>query len=275
MKQLRLIMITLVVSILTGCSNLRGARLLMPEYFGLAPIADNVYIEADADEETKSRLLDAMVMAENKIKAAYGDVQSRPIVHACLTERCYESFGGMGSRAKVYGDRILLSPRGLNWNFLAHEWSHDEIRTRLTFLAWWRLPRWFDEGLAVAISEAPEHSEAHWRFLVDSDIERPSRDELMAYNSLRQWLDAVHRYGETKNRERKARGEPEIRPVYAAAGHEVRAWLDEAGREGLLDLLRRLNEGDEFGMVYSSAVNPVTSGPLSHDAHGNAAGSGG
>ncbi len=159
----------------------------------------------------------------------------------------------MGSRAKVYADRIILSPRGLNWHFLAHEWSHDEIRTRLSFGAWWRLPQWFDEGLAVAVSEAPEHSEAHWRFLAASNVARPTREELLTYKSLRQWLDAVSRYGEMQNAERRTRGETEIRPVYAAAGHEVRPWLNEAGSQGVLGLIKRLNEGEEFEAVYPQA----------------------
>ena len=155
--------------------------------------------------------------------------------------------------AKVYGDRILLSPRGLSWHFLAHEWSHDEIRSRLTFSAWWHLPQWFDEGVAVAVSEAPEHSESHWQFLVASNIPRPTPQELHTFKSLRQWLDAVHRYGEDKNIERKAKGETEIRPVYSAAGHELRPWLAKAGSSGLLGFIERLNSGEEFESAYQTA----------------------
>ena len=253
MRSLKIIFLALLACLIGGCSDLRGAKLLTPEHFGLTPIDKNIYIEAGADEKAKAELRDAMTKAESAIRAAYGGVTSHPIVHACITEDCYESFGGMGSRAKVYGDRILLSPRGFNWHFLAHEWSHAEIRTRLTFGAWWRLPQWFDEGLAVTISEAPEHSEAHWQFLVASDVPRPTRSELFSYRTLRQWLDSVHRYGETKNAERKAKGEPEVRPVYAAAGHEVRPWFAKAGSQGLLGLIERLNEGDELEAVYSTA----------------------
>jgi hypothetical protein len=158
--------------------------------------------------------------------------------------------------AKVYGNRILLSPRGLNWHFLAHEWSHAEIRSRLNLFAWWHMPQWFDEGVAVAVSEAPEHSENHWQFLVTSNIPRPTPADLHALNSLRQWLDAVHRYGEDKNVERKARGEPELNPVYAAAGHELRPWLNEVGSRGLLALLEALNGGEDFNIAYQTA-NPA------------------
>ena len=86
-----------------------------------------------------------------------------------------------------------------------------------------------------------------------SDVPRPTRSELFSYRTRRQWLDAVHRYGETKNAERKAKGEPEVRPVYAAAGHEVRPWFAKAGSHGLLGLIERLNEGDELEAVYSTA----------------------
>jgi len=106
----------------------------------------------------------------------------------------------------------------------------------------------------VAISEAPEHSQAHWQFLVASSVRRPTRAELFSYKYLRQWLDAAHRFGKTQNTERKAKGEPEIRPVYTAAGHEVRPWFAEVGSQGLLELNKRLNDGEEFETVYSAAI---------------------
>ena len=114
-----------LLALLAGCSVLQGGKLFAPETFGFERIA------------------------------AYGSVEPRPIVHACITEQCLESFGGKGTFAKVYGNRILLSPRGLTWHFIAHEWSHAEMLTRLGFFAWRRMPQWFDDGVAVAISEAP------------------------------------------------------------------------------------------------------------------------
>lgn len=253
MSQLRIIIILIFACTLGGCSNLRGTKLLMPEQFGFVRIEQNIYIEAGADEEAKEKIRSAMSKAEVKIRSAYGSVTSHPTVHACITEECYSSFGGMGSKAKVYGDHILLSPRGLNWHFLAHEWSHAEMRTRLMFGAWRRLPQWFDEAMAVTVSEAPEHSEDHWQYLIASDIPRPTRAELFTYKSLRQWLDAVHQYGETQNVERKAKGEPEIRPLYTAAGHEVRPWFAEVGTQGLLDFIKRLNDGEKFEVIYLAA----------------------
>ena len=273
MRRLRIAVLLLSLGFIGGCNLLQGGKLLAPEDFGLILVSPSIYVEGGANEATRTKLRDAMDQAEKAIRAAYGSVHSHPIVHACVSERCYEAFGGRGSVAKVYGNRILLSPRGLNWHFLAHEWSHAEMRSRLTLLAWWHMPQWFDEGVAVAVSEAPEHSEEHWQFLVTSETPRPTPEELHTLKSLWQWLDAVHRYGEDKNVERRAKGEPELNPIYAAAGHELRPWLRDVGSQGLLALLESLNGGEDFNLAYQTAnpafkrtqigvASPAPSGPL-------------
>ena len=77
---------------------------------------------------------------------------------------------------------------------------------------------------------------------------------MMSLQSLSQWLDAVHRYGEHLNPQRMARGEPRVAPVYGAAGHEIRPWLAVAGTAGLLSVIDALNVGDDFTTVYRTAV---------------------
>lgn len=258
MRLLRLLILVLSFIAVSGCSLLQGGKLLAPEHFGLTPVAPGLYIEAGADAGAHLQLRESMAKAESAIRIAYGSAASRPTVSACVTEGCYEAFGGgRGSLAKVYGKRILLSPRALNWHLVAHEWSHVEMSTRLTFFAWKHMPQWFDEGVAVAVSEAPEHSESHWEFLVATDVPRPTRQELHRLKSLRQWLDAVHLYGEDQNAQRKAKGEPELRPVYTAAGHELRPWLAKMGSAGLLDFIARLNAAEDFESAYRSTSNAI------------------
>jgi len=137
MQHLRICVVLLSLGFIGGCNLLQGGKVFAPEAFGLIALAPGIYVERGADEATRTKLRDAMERSEQAIRAAYGSVNSRPIVYACISERCYEAFGGRGSVAKVYGSHILLSPRGLNWHFLAHEWSHAEMRSRLTALAWW------------------------------------------------------------------------------------------------------------------------------------------
>nr|WP_295783272.1 hypothetical protein [Rhodoferax sp.] len=56
-------------------------------------------------------------------------------------------------------------------------------------------------------------------------------------HKLAQRLAAGERYQDGKNVERRARGEPEIHALYAAAGHEVRPWFAQVGNAGLLALI--------------------------------------
>jgi len=244
-----------------GCSILQAGKLYVPETFGFVLVGPNIYVEQTADETTKNKLRDAMVKAKESISNTFGDAKASPVVNACVTERCFWTHGGRGEYAKVYGNRILLSPRGLNWHFMAHEWSHAEMSTRLTFFAWKRMPQWFDEGVAVAVSDAPEHSEQHWQFLATSNIARPTREELYTFKTLDEWLDAVRRYSDNKNSERRARGETEIHSVYAAAGHEIRPWLAQVGTPGLLAFIEKLNAGEAFEAAYQAA-NPAVQGTL-------------
>jgi hypothetical protein len=260
MIRLRTLILLLTLGLLSGCmlhSVAQSGKLLTPESFGLIPIAPHLYVEAGTDEATRDRLRADMDRAEAAIRMAYGSVSARPTVHACVTEKCYAAFGGRGEVAKVFGQRILLSQRGLNWHFLAHEWAHAEISTRLKLLAWKSMPQWFDEGLAVTLSEAPEHSENQWQFLINANIPRPTRDELLTYQSLQQWLAGVHRFGDDKNFERVAQGQPTLSPVYSAAGREVRPWLAQVGSHGLLHVIQQMNEGADFEAAYT----PQTESP--------------
>lgn len=252
MRLIWIISLFLFAVITSGCTVIQSGKMLAPESFGLTPIAPNIYVEKGMDNSIQVEIREGTGKAKEAIHAAYGSVNSRPKIHACATEKCYEAFGGRGEMAKVFGDRILLSPRGLNWHLIAHEWSHSEMSTRLTTFAWKGMPQWFDEGVAVAVSEAPEHSESHWQYLVTDNIGRPTSEELHTFRSLKEWIAAYHHYDKNKI-ERKTKGEPEISPVYAAAGQELRPWLAKVGSQGLLGFITRMNEGVDFEAAYQQA----------------------
>lgn len=247
--------------LVTGCGNLRGSKLLAPESFGLSLVEPGLYVETGADEATRNKLRQAVAKAEKALQDAYGSVKSRPIVNVCISRECYAALGGSSSTvggAFIFINRLLLSPDGQNWHFIAHEWSHRELLSRMSFFTWSRMPTWFDEGLAVAVSEAPEHSDIHWQFLASNNIPRPTREEIYGLKSLKQWHSAIGKYGEDKNAERRAKREPLINPVYAAAGREIRPWLAKVGSSGLLALIAQLNNGEDFDAAYLKA-NPAAS----------------
>jgi len=106
----------LLVVTLSGCKHLRGALLWAPETFGLVRVSDNLYIEEGADEPTRALLQEAMARAEKAFQAAYGEVLSHPVIHACLSDECLYRFGAHGTFGKAYGNHLLLSRRGMNWH---------------------------------------------------------------------------------------------------------------------------------------------------------------
>jgi hypothetical protein len=244
----------------TGCSTVRGTKLLVPTWFDMEPIADRVFVNKEMPSTERAQALMLVSASEKRIVQYYGKAISTPKFFFCSTDECFKSFGGSTSRAKSFGDyATLFSPRGMSIPIISHERSHAELYSRIDSMR--RIPQWFDEGLAVTVSDAPEHSENHWQFLVTSNIPRPARDELYTYKSLKQWIDAVHRYGDDSNIERRAKGEPEIYPVYSAAGHELRFWFSKTGTPGLLAFIERMNNGENFESAYQ-VVNTVSTNKL-------------
>ena len=247
----------------TGCSTVREAKLWAPTWFDMEPISDRIFVNKEMSSTGKAQALMLVAASEKRISQYYGRVTSSPKFFFCSTEDCFQSFGGSTSRAKSFGDYgTLFSPRGMSAAIISHEWSHVELYLRIKSMWTMRtIPQWFDEGLAVMVSEAPEQSETQWKFLETSNIPHPTRDELYTYKTLRQWIDAIHHYDEDKNMERKAKGEPEIYPVYTAAGHEIRFWFAKTGTQGLIAFIGRLNSGESFMSAYQQ-INTVPTNKL-------------
>lgn len=97
-----------------------------------------------------------MLAAENRVAAFYQGRNSSPTMLACLTVACYQHIGGGGEKGVgVLNRAVMLSPDGVNTVIAAHEMSHVELHERLG--ARGHVPQWFDEGLAVVVSNDPRY----------------------------------------------------------------------------------------------------------------------
>lgn len=135
----------------------------------------------------------------------------------------------------------MLSPRALSSTWIAHEWSHVEIFARLGGPR--DVPAWFDEGLAVVLSEEPTQSESVCTVARESGVPIPTIEELITPE---QWIDAIGRYQDnTKNPNR-------LPVVYAFAGCEVRRWYLLVGHSGLNVLIEQLRAGHTFESAFAS-----------------------
>lgn len=129
-----------------------------PACYGLERIAPALYVEAAMPDQGRAALKAAIAAGEARVASFYGSYGARPALLACATEACDRKLGGRGARATAYtmpgGTIIRFSPRGLNETIIAHEFSHAELHRRIGI---WRLfmgavPAWFDEGVAVIVS---------------------------------------------------------------------------------------------------------------------------
>jgi hypothetical protein len=124
------------------------AAIACPQCYGLSSLGDGVY--AERDDEAYQRIVAG---AQQRISAFYGGRVSDARVLICATQECYRSIGGGGEKGQAFGRWALrLSPDGANETIATHELAHLELHKRLGS-AYESVPDWFDEGLAVLISE--------------------------------------------------------------------------------------------------------------------------
>jgi hypothetical protein len=131
-----------------------------PACFTFEPVRAGLYLERGASIEERARILAAIDEAGERVRRFYGARTESPRILVCLTHACYRRAGGGGERGKTLGAlAVLLSPRGAETVIAAHELAHAELHGRVG--AWVLLldgvPAWFDEGLAVVVSEDPRY----------------------------------------------------------------------------------------------------------------------
>lgn len=201
------------------------ARVFTPWLFGMSRVGDALFADAPMSPAQRQSLVSAVDAAGRKGAAFWGESVAVPVMCACSTPACYRLLGGGQDRGHTFFGRVLLSPRGLDAVIITHEWTHAELTRRIGGFS--RVPTWFSEGLAVVASEDSRYSEEAWQRETDAGRRASAVSDL---ESLRQFLDHPR--------------------AYLTAAHEVRRWLSNVGRAGLLRLIDAVKAGDEFHQAY-------------------------
>jgi hypothetical protein len=207
-----------------------AAATLCPRCYGLVPLQEDLYVERGLSEAQRTTVIAAVADGTRLVEQFYGSRISSPDILVCLSADCYDRIGGGGERGRAVLDRaVLLSPRGVDAVIVAHELSHIEFHRRLG-PAREGVPQWFDEGLAVLVSDDPRH------LLPDNATDRcrlAPRETLP--ETLAQWQNAA-REGER---------------LYSMAACQVSRWVDSRGGAlAVLDLIDRLNDGETFATSF-------------------------
>jgi hypothetical protein len=208
-----------------------------PSCYGMQRIAEDLYVDAGMPEQQRRELQAAILAAESKILAFFGAVSHRRIILACGDEKCETRLRGWLEPTGVLGfsynvewlSVVRLAPRGQNETIITHELTHVQVHEKIGVVdqLLGNFPAWFDEGLAVLISDDRRYfnpgETAAERCLPTPDAELPSK--LLPWNAM-------------------ARRSPW---VYAKAVCQVMHWMEtHGGKEGVLAAIADVSAGKAF-----------------------------
>jgi hypothetical protein len=193
-----------------------------PRCYGLNSLHNGLY--ADRDDTAYRAMIDD---ADRRIASFYGSRLSSPRVLICSTTTCYHRLGGGGEKGRALRNwSLMLSPAGINATIATHELSHVEFHQRLGS-ARSKVPQWFDEGLAVLVSDDARYlqpASSQDRCKLPYEEARPVIDE--------DW--------------RTATADGDDRP-YLQAGCVVSRWASANGGPGaVVDLIAKLRAGGSW-----------------------------
>jgi hypothetical protein len=209
------------------------AGLICPRCFGFEQLSRRVFVDDAMPQPLRAQLTRAMREGAIKVAAFYGELGAAPEVLACTTDSCWRRLGGSGAQGISYASvGIRLAARGIDPVIIAHELSHIELHKRLGLIKFMlgSIPAWFDEGLAVIVSDDPRYllaSTENDRCRVEPNGDFPT--------SKMEWTRAA---GTDHN-------------LYARASCRVLRWMRaNGGKAAALLLLQEVADGVPFSEIY-------------------------
>jgi hypothetical protein len=209
-----------------------AAAFACPRCFGFQDIGNAIFVERSMAADARTNAVGVVERARERVAKFYGSRLSDASVLICATDDCYRRLnGGESYGMAIYDFALVLSPRGVDETIAAHELSHIEFHTRIGAWNVFRdsVPVWFDEGLAVVVSDDR-------RYLDPPEMADSCRGRIYKPlpDTLREWLRVAE-----KDR------------LYYAAACQVNGWIAaKGGPAAVLRLAQRIAGGESFADAY-------------------------
>jgi hypothetical protein len=214
-----------------------GAAVACPACYGFERLVDNTFLERGASLQQRARVAETLEQARDRVAGFYSNLETQPRVLVCVSEDCYRRIRYAGSRGNALLDLALqLSPRGIDPVIAAHELSQIELHHRLGNIRhlMGAVPSWFDEGLAVVVSDDRRYlapPDAAERCLVRSDEMLPT--------GIFEWAREIGRY--------------DTRQLYAKSACRVADWMARRGGPAAVkQLVAEVAGGRPFAEAYAA-----------------------
>ena len=215
-----------------------GYRMTIPYSSAFSEIADNVYIntEYSGDMEKTVGLIDA---AKERVKEFFGDLRclDETVIIICDDDRLLSKLGGDHDTKNLCFPAekhyISVSDEYLSVDVLAHELTHAELHTRLSVSAQKKMPTWFDEGIALQNDYREQYGFEAWAEQTDNGSHTVALED----------MDEASEFYAGTVEERRFR--------YLNAKYELSGWMEKNKRQGLLELIDKLNNGEAFFVAYN------------------------
>ncbi len=214
-----------------------GYLMTVPYRTAFTEIANHVYINKNNTRDHQE-ILGLIEQAEERDRAFFGELRflGETVFVICddekLTQKLGEDHATVICSIPFKRHYICVSDEYLELDILAHEITHAELHTRLSANAYQRIPTWFDEGLATQNDYRERYSEEQWIAQTDNGKNTVALED----------MDTPAKFYAGEAEDRRFR--------YLNAKHELSVWLEAHGRQGLLELLEKLNDGADFYAAY-------------------------
>ncbi len=222
--------------------NQYGYMITAPYRSAFTEIADHVYINKDTARD-QQEILGLIEQADGRVRSLFGDLRypNETFFIICDDEKLIQKIGEDHAAVTISFPSekhyICISDEYLELDILAHEITHAELRARLLSNAQAKIPTWFDEGLALQNDCREIYSEEQWMLQTDNGENIVTLEDMDT--------PAEFYAGEVENR----------RFRYLNAKHEMNGWMAVHGKQGLLELIEKLNDGEDFDIAYVNGIN--------------------
>jgi hypothetical protein len=113
--------------------------------------------------------------------------------------------------------------------------THAEVHARVFkggLWDWLSIPTWFDEGIALQNDYRETYNEDAWKIATDNGKNIVALED----------IDTPSKFYAGESTDRRFR--------FILSRHELSVWIDKNGISALLDLLSKINQGEDFNTLY-------------------------